>query len=533
VRFCPKTRSLWVALALLSAVNSAVFSQTGKCPADAEPRRIVLTIGINHYQHNDKWPNLTTAVNDANSLEEVLETKFGYQSYESLAKLTKADQLRNEKATRDAINTLVQDDLPQVLCSNDDFILFFSGHGDSRPYQNGSIQGASGYLIPVDGKEQGVSSLIEVKEFLENVGHLPARHILVILDACHSGIAIQDALQGMKSSGNYQAALASRNSRKVIVSAQANQTANDHGSIQDHSLFGGILFQGLDQGLAAKGKNFIPDSQLAEFVKEGVVEENPLQLPDSAPFLGNDGGALVLKLDQDLATLYRNALDGLATGNYDTFRVNSASAAQRSPDDPMTLELQYRLALSQGKVDVAAANIEKLRQIALRTHADADSLRLANSELLDIKHQLSFWKYALELPLGHAPPRVIIHAYTGKTENEQDLLQLSGSNEFSLAAEANLYFKLKARTEATYVYLFRIDKLGNIISEPDFLHQRENPVETDSERLTGLQYGPEPNDMEEWHFIFSSRPIDAFTSPPGVEDLAGATHYVVTIRPEE
>jgi uncharacterized caspase-like protein len=113
----------------------------------------------------------------------------------------------------------VQDDLPKLLCPNDDFILFFSGHGDSRPYQTGSFKGENGYLIPYDGRDQGVSSLIEVKAFLEEVGHLPARHILVILDACHSGIAVEDAQQGMKASGDYQAALESRNSRKVIVSA--------------------------------------------------------------------------------------------------------------------------------------------------------------------------------------------------------------------------------------------------------------------------------------------------------------------------
>jgi hypothetical protein len=524
-----KAGKLLAAMALLPAVSMPLLAQGTGCPADAEPRHIVLSIGINHYLNSNKWPILHTAVNDANSLEQVLETKFGYQSYESLAKLSLDDRLREEKATRDAINSLVQDQLPDVLCPSDDFILFFSGHGDSRPYENGSIKGASGYLVPYDGKEQGVSSLIEVKEFLENVGHLPARHILVILDACHSGVAIQDALQGMKSSGDYQAALESRNSRKVIVSAQADQTASDSGSIPDHSLFGGLLLQGLDQGLAANGKNFIPDSQLADFLKEHVAEENTHQLPESAPFLGNDGGALVLKLDQDLAGLYQNAMQSLVEGDFDTFRLNATRAAQRSPDDPMALALQYRLALFQGRVDDASANIGKLRAAAAAYHGDSN--QLTKSELLDIRHQLSFWKCALQIPVSESAPSVVIHTYTGQTE--KDLMQLSGSSQISVVPDPNrrLYFKLRSRTEAKYVYAFLVDKLGRFHSESDLITARENPVDAGSETLSTDRDLPEPDDIQEWHFIFSSRPIDVSTSPPTPDDLAGAAHYVVTIRP--
>jgi len=527
-----QARVIWVMLALLSAVNVPIPGQTAKCPADAEPRYIVLTIGINHYLNNDKWQVLHTAVNDADSLEQVLETKYGYQSYESLAKLTKSDRLRDEKATQEAIQTLIQDDLKKVLCDNDDFILFFSGHGESQPYQAGEINGSNGYLVPFDAKEEGVSKLIEVKAFLESVSHLHARHILVILDACHSGIAIQDARQGMKGSEDYQASMAAQSSRKVIVSALPLQLARDSGSIPGHSLFGGILLQGLDPGLAAQGKDFIADSMLAEFVRGGVGNESHLaQLPDSAPFFGNAGGSLVLKLDQDLAGLYRNAMQNLVTGDDDTFRMNATKAAQRSPDDPLTLTLQYRLALRQGKVDLASSSIEKLRGDALKTPADSGSLPLGRADLLEIKHQLNFWKNALQISVANAAPKVTIHLFTGETE--QNLSPVSGSNDFTVSAEDDLYFKLRAKTDATYVYVFLIDKLGRIYPEADFLHLRENPVDIDSERLSEHRNGPEPNDIQEWHFIFSPRQIDASTSSPSTDDLAGATHYVVTVRPKQ
>jgi hypothetical protein len=151
--------------------------------------------------------------------------------------------------------------------------------------------------------------------------------------------------------------------------------------------------------------------------------------------------------------------------------------------------------------------------------------------MLDIKHQLSFWKYALAIPVSATQQNVTIHAFTGETE--KNLLPLSGSIDFTLEPEANLFFKLRAKKEATFVYVFRIDKLGRIHAETDFLRRLENPVVTDSETLSVLHNGPESDDIQEWHFIFTSRQIDAYESPPGADDLAGATHFVVTIRPEQ
>ena len=537
-------------LALLLSATTPAFGQTGKCPAGAEPRHVVVTIGVDHYQHSDRWPNLHTAVNDANSLENVLETKFGYESYESLVESMRKERpepLREGKATRDAIDSLVKDGLQDVLCPGDDFILFFSGHGDSRQWQDGGAKNASGYLVPADAPEQGHSHLIEVKEFLEDINHLPARHILVILDACYSGIAIQDALQGMRSSGEYQAALASRKSRKVIVSAQPDQTASDHGSIRDHSLFGGLLFQALDQGLAAKGKDFIADADLGEFLKQHVFEaaqaapENRRQLPDWVPFVGNEGGALVLNLNQDMSGLYHNAMQSLLTGEYVSFRLNATRAAHRSPDDPMALALQYRLALREGNINTASSSIDKLLELETKGLVQSTSVELNRHELQGISRQLVFWKNALQLPIPAASPVVDIHVYTGETE--QHLLPLSGSNEFNAPAEANLYFKLRAKAEETYVYVFLIDKLGRIHSEGNFLNQRQNPINPNLEQLCTVQSGPDPNDLQEWHFVFSPHPIDEFSSPPSdtsrggtpatISELAGVTRYVITIRPEE
>ena len=325
----------------------------------------------------------------------------------------------------------------------------------------------------------------------------------------------------------------------MIVSAQAEQTASDHGSIPDHSLFGGLLFQALDQELAAKGKDFIADSDLADFLKENVVEANPRQLPDSAPFIGNDGGALVLPLNASLAQLYANAMQSLMFGDYDSFRSNTTKAIRSNHEDPLALLLQYRLSLSEGHVEECSSAIAKLGEIISRSQAQLTSTPLNREDIRRIQRQLVFWSGAISLPIT-VPPPVALHVFTGETE--QHLVPLSGSNEFSVPVEANVYFRLRSKANETYVYVFLVDGLGRFHSQPDFLRKGQNPVDSKSEQISMVQSGPEPNDIEEWHFVLSPHPIDGLLSPPSdtsgggipaqASEFSGVMHYVITIRAE-
>lgn len=201
-----------------------------------EGRRVVAVVGIDRYV---AWPTLSNAVNDALGALDVFR-RLGFEPIVA--------PLLNEMATADAIRRLVTDDLA-MLGSADSLVLFFAGHGhtQTRVLQSGPVQ--TGFLIPVDGdpSEGRTATWLRLDSWLSDVARLPARHILVILDACHSGVALGSVIKwrdaGAERSGSLDE-LRRRQSRRVIASALGDQRAMDGGPVAGHSLFTGCLIEG-------------------------------------------------------------------------------------------------------------------------------------------------------------------------------------------------------------------------------------------------------------------------------------------------
>ena len=78
----------------------------------------VVVIGIDHYQN---WPVLGTAVSDATGFAKLLTGQFGFEYA--------VEPLTEQGATRDNINSLIDDDLRNRLKPEDDLVIFFAGHG--------------------------------------------------------------------------------------------------------------------------------------------------------------------------------------------------------------------------------------------------------------------------------------------------------------------------------------------------------------------------------------------------------------------
>ena len=144
-----------------------------------EGRKVVVAIGIDRYR---AWPTLHNAVNDAQGALHVFQ-RLGFEQITA--------PLTDDAATADAIRHLVTDELAS-LGGDDSLVLFFAGHGytRTRTLPSGPVQ--TGFIIPVDGDrpEGRTATWLRLDTWLSDVARLPARHILVILDACHSGIAL-------------------------------------------------------------------------------------------------------------------------------------------------------------------------------------------------------------------------------------------------------------------------------------------------------------------------------------------------------
>ena len=532
-----KRRLAAVALALCAA---AVCAQTAPANcADQLKRRVVVTIGIGNYA---SWDHLTSPTKDADAVEELLKSQYGYTPY---AKLVPGPKLRDQAATLDAINGVV-DQLGKLLCDNDDLIFFYSGHGDYQPdpFDPGNQSKWAGYLIPVEApakSQQEWNKLLPVSGLMERLARLRARHILVILDACHSGIAIADSvhvpkagLQEIKNDQAFMDAMETRRSRLVITAAGPGETADENSSTRPgNSLFTAVLLDELETKKPAGGHSFIDDSRLASELKEDVIiESGTKQHPDSGTLLNDQGGVLILPLNVDYDSLCAQAAENLSDGDLDSFQVSVTQLAGQQPNDLRTTYWKFRIAVEQGHPEIAMQLVDELS--AAKTH---DSLHLTHAQLRKLRGQLAFWQGALAIPPTPAlSSPVRIDVFTGETE--KGLLPLAADRTYSVPPAANLYFSF-SHLNGEIVYVFVIDSLGNFTSETNIFNPRL--VTASGQVTSGVKAGPDTNDAQEWHFLIASRPVSVYSEPPGsgdiwsgmpvsVAELDGVKHVVIRVK---
>ncbi|HWO19201.1 MAG TPA: caspase family protein [Kofleriaceae bacterium] len=250
-------------------------------------RSVIAAIGIDQYPGR---PRLANAVADARGALAQLE-RLGFEQI--------TPPLFDGAATGEAIWELVTDDL-KALGPSDRLVLFYAGHGATRSHDLGNRLVKTGYLIPADASER-VATWIELEGWLRAVSLLPARHILVIVDACHSGIAL-DPIIKWRDAGTQErtplSTLQARRSRRIITSALDDQVALDSGPVPGHSLFTGCLLEALTHGIDSGDGLTITGSQLGLHLQHRVgTYPDARQTPDFGAFDLDDRGELVIELE--------------------------------------------------------------------------------------------------------------------------------------------------------------------------------------------------------------------------------------------
>ena len=94
--------------------------------------------------------------------------------------------LTDEKATKDRISELMQDEFPERVASEDRFLFYWSGHGVTRPPVAG---GQFGYL-PLGNSAKGrYSSMVAMADLARWDQFIKASQVLYLLDSCFAGLA--------------------------------------------------------------------------------------------------------------------------------------------------------------------------------------------------------------------------------------------------------------------------------------------------------------------------------------------------------
>lgn len=259
-------------------------------PINRSGRVVIATIGIDDYA---TWPRLGNAVNDARGIARL---------FMQLGFIEVVKPLLNKQATCDAMRRLVTEDLA-VLTPQDSLVLFFAGHGHTYipNLRDGTVK--TGYVIPVDGAQrtEGVSATwLRIDSWLGDIAQLPPLHILVIIDACHSGLALTGCNKWREASPptmDHYAAVQRRRSRHVITSALDDQRAMDNGPVPGHSLFTGYLIEGLGGGLAQHGTPVATGRELGDYVVRRVRSyPRSSQTPDFGTFDLDDRGDILVPI---------------------------------------------------------------------------------------------------------------------------------------------------------------------------------------------------------------------------------------------
>ena len=244
-------------------------------------RYIALVVGINSY--DGYWRPLRNAVNDAEGVANVLRDKYNFDEVHTLL---------DEVATRRDI--IQKFEWLAANCTKDDNVLiFYAGHGQFNKGLN------KGYWVPVDARTNSVADYISNSDVKTFIGGIPAKHTLLITDACFAG----DIFRGPKTESikfdpnnmeRYYKEVYRKQSRLALTSGGIEEVS-DAGK-DDHSVFTYYLIKALEEN----DKKYLDANQLFNDFRIAVTnnsEQTPmLQVIRDA----NDEGGQFIFIRKDI-----------------------------------------------------------------------------------------------------------------------------------------------------------------------------------------------------------------------------------------
>lgn len=248
-------------------------------------RSWALIIGIDRYKNN-ALPPLETAERGAHALAHLLHHELGFPKNQIVT-------LTNQEATREAIQAMVTDYFtdPRTIGEDDRLLVYYAGHGLTRTPQNGGEK--VGYLAPYDCETGRWSTFVEMDLLERQAGFMPARHVLFLLDACFSGLAmtrgshlsLTDPIQDIMT----------RPSRRVITAGSEDQPTSDRLGHERFSAFTYFLLEGLRGH--ANHNGLLRGEWLGLYIREQVRKHSVgRQTPQTGKLLGDKGGDFVFRI---------------------------------------------------------------------------------------------------------------------------------------------------------------------------------------------------------------------------------------------
>ncbi len=225
-----------------------------------------LIIGINDYT-DESITDLDMPVQDAEALKATLAEMYTFDE-ENITVLL------NPKR-EEIISTL--DQLTQVVKDTDNLLVFYAGHGIWSEKLN------QGYWLPADASKDNKSFWLSNSTIRDYLRGIPAKHTLLISDACFSGGILKE--RAVFEDGKAMLELYKLKSRKAMTSGTLT-------TVPDESVF----MKYLVSNLRSNAHPMITADQLFRNFKIAVINNSPNgQVPQYGPIVqtGDEGGDFI------------------------------------------------------------------------------------------------------------------------------------------------------------------------------------------------------------------------------------------------
>jgi|GEM_PF-4610811 len=254
-----------------AAASDRRISRVVESKGSDSSRYYALIIGNNQYKH---LPKLTTAVADAEEVERVLNSKFGFKT-----------KLLLNATRRDILSSL--NDFRKTLEVHDSLVIYYAGHG----YFDKVADRA--YWLPVDAQNDDPVDWIIVDDITSVIKRISARHILLVADSCYSGTMARSADADLVTRGDrteFIRQAQKRLSRKLLASG-GNEPVADKGGGK-HSVFADAFIRALQE----MNDSSFAAGDIYNQVKK-IVSGRSEQMPQYLPIRnsGDEGGDFVFR----------------------------------------------------------------------------------------------------------------------------------------------------------------------------------------------------------------------------------------------
>ena len=216
-----------------------------------------VVIGIEQYREN--LPKAEFAARDARLVGEYLSKTMGYPEGNVVVML-------NERATRSDMEKYLESWLPNRVEKDSTVFVYFSGHGAPNP------KTGDAYLVPYDGDPTFVDKTgYPLKRLYEQLGALPTKEVVVLLDSCFSGAGGRSVI----AKGTRPLAISVENpvlatGKMAVLSASSGAQISTTYMEKGHGLLTYFFLKGL-QGEADWNKDGVIElTEVFQYVKPNV-----------------------------------------------------------------------------------------------------------------------------------------------------------------------------------------------------------------------------------------------------------------------